>query len=61
MSSNMIRGYNLNLQRKFSAQTHGQNIILLTDMPELIWELHKIQNILVFEELKIHICVSQEI
>lgn len=59
MSSNMIRGYNLNLQRKFSAQTQGQNIV--TDMPELIWELHKIQNILVFEELKIHIWVSREI
>lgn len=36
MSSNMIRGYNLNLQGKFSTQTQGQNIILLTDMPELI-------------------------
>lgn len=40
MSFNMIMEYNLNLQRKFSAQSQSQNVILLTDMPELIWELH---------------------
>lgn len=32
--------YILNLQRKFSAETQSQNIILLTDMPELIWKWH---------------------
>lgn len=36
MSSDVIMQYTLNLQRKFSAQTQDQNIILLPDMPELI-------------------------
>lgn len=36
MSSDMIMEYILNLQTKFSAQTQNQNIILLTDMTELV-------------------------
>lgn len=40
MSSNMTRGYILNLQRSFLAQTQNQNIISLTNMPELTQKLH---------------------